>query len=94
MKFRRSSHSFPQTLNSCNLNYIRQKNFEDLNTLLKLSIRFSAANGAATDTLARVLEGVCRPLKVRVEQVLVSEPGTLILYKLTTLLKFYHSTIR
>nr|CAB3232563.1 conserved oligomeric Golgi complex subunit 6 [Phallusia mammillata] len=49
---------------------------------------------ANRDTLAHVLEGACRPLKVRVEQVLVSEPGTLTLYKLTNLLKFYHDTIR
>ena len=44
--------------------------------------------------LARILESVCNPLKLRVEQVLVSDPGTFILYKLTTLLKFYHDTIR
>lgn len=44
--------------------------------------------------LARILESVCQPLKLRVEQVLVSDPGTFILFKLTTLLKFYHSTIR
>ncbi|XP_078489282.1 conserved oligomeric Golgi complex subunit 6 [Ciona intestinalis] len=49
---------------------------------------------ASCKTLANLLNGVCRPLKVRVEQVLVSEPGTLLLYKLTNLLKFYHDTIR
>ncbi|CAK8682972.1 unnamed protein product [Clavelina lepadiformis] len=46
------------------------------------------------DTLAHILESVCRPLKVRVEQVLISDPETFVLYKLTTLLKFYHDTIR
>ena len=33
-------------------------------------------------------------LQVRVEQVLVAEPGAVVLYKLSNLIKFYHSTIR
>lgn len=44
-------------------------------------------------TLGHTLEGVCRPLKVRIEQVLVSEPGPLIMFKLTNLIKFYSTTI-
>lgn len=44
-------------------------------------------------TLGHVLEGVCRPLKVRIEQVLVGDPGSLVLFKLTNLIKFYHTTI-
>jgi len=43
--------------------------------------------------LGQIFEGIVNPFRVRVEQVLVAEPGTLILYKLTNLLKFYHRTI-
>ena len=32
-------------------------------------------------------------LQVRIEQVLVSEPGPVILYKVANLVKFYQSTI-
>lgn len=43
--------------------------------------------------LDRVFEGVCRPFRVRVEQVLQSQPGLLLAYKLTNLLEFYSHTI-
>ena len=33
-------------------------------------------------------------LQVRIEQVIVAEPGAVLLYKLSNLLKFYHHTIR
>jgi len=42
----------------------------------------------------KIMEGVCRPLKMRVEQILVSEPGPVILYKLSNLLQFYSQTIK
>lgn len=45
------------------------------------------------DILGHITEGVCRPFKVRVEQVLVSEQDAVTLYKLNNLLKFYHNTI-
>ncbi|XP_064638798.1 conserved oligomeric Golgi complex subunit 6-like [Lineus longissimus] len=45
------------------------------------------------DVLGHITEGVCRPFKVRVEQVLVAESDAVILYKLTNLLKFYDQTI-
>ncbi|KAL5013576.1 hypothetical protein ScPMuIL_007846 [Solemya velum] len=45
------------------------------------------------DILGHITEGVCRPFKVRVEQVLVSEQGAVVLYKLNNLLKFYEHTI-
>lgn len=32
--------------------------------------------------------------QVRIEQVIVAEPGAVLLYKLSNLLKFYHHTIR
>uniref|UniRef100_T1IZR2 Conserved oligomeric Golgi complex subunit 6 n=1 Tax=Strigamia maritima TaxID=126957 RepID=T1IZR2_STRMM len=43
--------------------------------------------------ISHIMEGVCRPLKMRVEQVIISESGAVNLYKLTNLLKFYHQTI-
>ncbi|XP_050411932.1 conserved oligomeric Golgi complex subunit 6 [Patella vulgata] len=46
------------------------------------------------DVLGHITEGVCRPFKVRVEQVLLSEQDAVTLYKLDNLLKFYHNTIR
>lgn len=33
-------------------------------------------------------------MQVRIEQVIVAEPGAVLLYKLSNLLKFYHHTIR
>ncbi|KAL4197274.1 hypothetical protein AMTRI_Chr04g187470 [Amborella trichopoda] len=42
--------------------------------------------------LDRVFEGVCRPFKVRVEQVLQSQPSLLLSYKLTNMLEFYSYT--
>lgn len=32
--------------------------------------------------------------QVRIEQVIVAEPGAVLLYKLSNLLKFYHHTVR
>jgi hypothetical protein len=43
--------------------------------------------------LDRVFEGVCRPFKVRVEQVLQSQPSLLLAYKLNNLLEFYGHTV-
>lgn len=45
------------------------------------------------DMMLKILEGVCRPLKLRLEQILVAEPGPVILYKLSNLLQFYQRTI-
>uniref|UniRef100_A0A8C9FJV4 Conserved oligomeric Golgi complex subunit 6 n=1 Tax=Pavo cristatus TaxID=9049 RepID=A0A8C9FJV4_PAVCR len=46
------------------------------------------------EVVGHITEGVCRPLKVRIEQVIVAEPGAVLLYKISNLLKFYHHTIR
>eukprot|EP00252_Welwitschia_mirabilis_P018487 TRINITY_DN4109_c0_g1_i1.p1 TRINITY_DN4109_c0_g1~~TRINITY_DN4109_c0_g1_i1.p1 ORF type:complete len:715 (-),score=139.77 TRINITY_DN4109_c0_g1_i1:315-2459(-) len=43
--------------------------------------------------LDRIFEGVCRPFKVRVEQVLQSQPSLLLAYKLSNVLEFYTYTI-
>ncbi|UJR20606.1 hypothetical protein I4U23_023731 [Adineta vaga] len=44
--------------------------------------------------LGFITEGLCRPLRVRLEQVLVSQHEPVTLYKLTNLLKFYEATIK
>ncbi|CAF0848110.1 unnamed protein product [Rotaria sordida] len=44
--------------------------------------------------LGYITEGLCRPLRVRLEQVLVSQHEPVTLYKLTNLLKFYETTIK
>jgi hypothetical protein len=43
--------------------------------------------------LCGVTEGVCRPLRSRVEQILVSEASPVLLYRLTNLIRFYEATI-
>lgn len=43
--------------------------------------------------LDRIFEGVCRPFKVRVEQVLQSQPSLIISYKLSNTLEFYSYTV-
>ncbi|EPS73061.1 hypothetical protein M569_01689 [Genlisea aurea] len=43
--------------------------------------------------LDRIFEGVCRPFKARVEQVLQSKPNLIISYKLSNTLEFYSHTI-
>ncbi|KDP37812.1 hypothetical protein JCGZ_06714 [Jatropha curcas] len=59
----------------------------------------SVDNGAGktefdvTFVLDRIFEGVCRPFKVRVEQVLQSQPSLLITYKLSNTLEFYSYTM-
>lgn len=46
-----------------------------------------------TFVLDRIFEGVCRPFKVRVEQVLQSQPSLIVSYKLSNQLEFYSHTI-
>ncbi|CAN1306268.1 Conserved oligomeric Golgi complex subunit 6 [Linum perenne] len=46
-----------------------------------------------TFVLDRVFEGVCRPFKVRVEQVLQAQPSLIVTYKLSNTLEFYCYTV-
>ncbi|KAF9617373.1 hypothetical protein IFM89_036294 [Coptis chinensis] len=46
-----------------------------------------------TFVLDRIFEGVCRPFKARVEQVLQSQPSLIVAYKLSNTLEFYSYTI-
>ena len=47
-----------------------------------------------TSVLERIFEGASRPFKVRVEQVLQSQPSLIIAYKLSNTLEFYSYTVR
>lgn len=51
------------------------------------------ADSDLTFVLDRIFEGICRPFKVRVEQVLQSQPNLIISYKLSNTLEFYSHTI-
>merc|ERR1719468_504038 len=46
-----------------------------------------------TRIMTGATEGVCRPLKSRAEQILVSEGNPVTLYRLTNLIRFYGATM-
>ena len=46
------------------------------------------------DLLECAMEGTCRPLKSRIEQVLVLQPNAITSYKLANLIQFYSVTLR
>lgn len=54
---------------------------------------FGKIESDLTFVLDRIFEGVCRPFKVRVEQVLQSQPSLIISYKLSNTLEFYSYTV-
>lgn len=43
--------------------------------------------------LANISDGVCHPLKVRVETILNSEKQTIVLYSVSNLIRFYQNII-
>ncbi|KAG2680030.1 hypothetical protein I3760_11G079100 [Carya illinoinensis] len=59
----------------------------------RLESDFAKTESDLTFVLDRIFEGVCRPFKVRVEQVLQSQPSLIISYKLSNTLEFYSYTI-
>ncbi|XP_050985347.1 conserved oligomeric Golgi complex subunit 6 [Labeo rohita] len=65
---------------------------EHLEALLK-KVTVQGVEENMQEVVGHITEGVCRPLKVRIEQVIIAEPGAVLLYKLSNLLKFYHHTI-
>ncbi|KAI1241905.1 hypothetical protein IHE44_0005409 [Lamprotornis superbus] len=65
---------------------------EHLEAMLKL-VTIQGVEENIQEVVGHITEGVCRPLKVRIEQVIVAEPGAVLLYKISNLLKFYHHTI-
>ncbi|NXF39318.1 COG6 protein, partial [Nyctibius bracteatus] len=66
---------------------------EHLEAMLKLATIQGSVEENIQEVVGHITEGVCRPLKVRIEQVIVAEPGAVLLYKISNLLKFYHHTI-
>ncbi|KAJ4429443.1 hypothetical protein ANN_21612 [Periplaneta americana] len=44
-------------------------------------------------TLSNITEGVCHPLKVRVEHIMATDAGATVLYSVTNLVRFYHQVI-
>ncbi|KAE8627233.1 hypothetical protein XENTR_v10006915 [Xenopus tropicalis] len=65
---------------------------EHLESLLKL-VNIQGVEDNIQEVVGHITEGVCRPLKVRIEQVIIAEPGAVLLFKISNLLKFYHHTI-
>uniref|UniRef100_H0V0I0 Conserved oligomeric Golgi complex subunit 6 n=1 Tax=Cavia porcellus TaxID=10141 RepID=H0V0I0_CAVPO len=65
---------------------------EHLETFLKL-VTAQGVEENIQEVVGHITEGVCRPLKVRIEQVILAEPGAVLLYKISNLLKFYHHTV-
>uniref|UniRef100_A0A8I5ZM11 Conserved oligomeric Golgi complex subunit 6 n=1 Tax=Rattus norvegicus TaxID=10116 RepID=A0A8I5ZM11_RAT len=65
---------------------------EHLEALLK-HVTAQGVKENIQEVVGHITEGVCRPLKVRIEQVILAEPGAVLLYKISNLLKFYHHTI-
>jgi hypothetical protein len=43
--------------------------------------------------LSNITEGVCHPLKVRVEHILAADIGATVLYSITNLVRFYQQVI-
>ncbi|KAL9251303.1 Conserved oligomeric Golgi complex subunit 6-like protein [Drosera capensis] len=58
-----------------------------------MEIESGKAGSDLTFVLDKIFEGVCRPFKVRVEQVLQSQPSLIVSYKLIIQLEFYSYTI-
>ncbi|RUS17455.1 oligomeric Golgi complex subunit 6 [Endogone sp. FLAS-F59071] len=56
-------------------------------------ISLQSDESAILELLDRALEGTSRPLKTRVEQVLVSQPGAITSYRISNLIQFYSVTI-
>ena len=44
-------------------------------------------------TLDSITEGACRPLKVRFEQIVGSQPGPVVAFKLVSVLQYYMRTL-
>nr|CAG4643844.1 EOG090X03SX [Lepidurus arcticus] len=65
---------------------------ENIQALLKGCDRTDISE-TMSNALANITEGVCRPLKSRIEQVLAADPGAAVLRNLNQLMKFYHQTI-
>lgn len=65
---------------------------ENLMTLLKGCDKIDVLE-QVQEALSNITEGVCHPLKVRVEHIVASESKPTVLYAITNLLRFYHLVI-
>ncbi len=74
---------------------------ENMKTLLK-ECRGGGGGGseeidiekAFSESTSSITDDVCRPLKSRVEQILLLESAPIVLYKLTNLIRFYATTVK
>lgn len=62
---------------------------ESLNTLMSLCSKIDVSDHIQ-QILASITEGVCHPLKVRVDRILSTDATTTILYSVASLLGYYH----
>jgi len=71
---------------------------DNLRSILKLVESVGSEGKTRQDVidacLSDITEGVCRPLRSRVEQIMVSESTPVVLYKLSNLVRFYADTIK
>lgn len=67
-----------------------QRNVEKYEDLSGITVRVTDTIG---DLLDCAMEGTCRPLKSRMEQVLLLQPGAITSYKVANLIQFYTVTL-
>ncbi|GLG95253.1 Conserved oligomeric Golgi complex subunit 6 [Gryllus bimaculatus] len=65
---------------------------ENLLTLLKGCDKIDVLE-QVQEALSNITEGVCHPMKVRIEHILASEMKPTVLYGITNLVRFYHQVI-
>lgn len=67
-----------------------QRNAEKYEDVSGIAVKVS---DTISDLLDCAMEGTCRPLKSRMEQVLVLQPGAITSYKVANLIQFYTMTL-
>ena len=74
---------------SCNISHIR-----NVKKRLEIYLLFLVIGDQIDQTMNSITEGVCPPLRVRVEQILTTDVEATVLYAITNLLRFYQKVIR
>lgn len=67
-----------------------QRNVEKYEDVSGITVKVA---DTISDLLDCAMEGTCRPLKSRMEQVLVLQPGAITSYKVANLIQFYTMTL-
>lgn len=67
-----------------------QRNVEKYEDISGITVQ---VKDTISDLLDCAMEGTCRPLKSRMEQVLVLQPGAITSYKVANLIQFYTMTL-